>query len=64
MKILAGTLITQTKFKLNIQINYRTQYNEKVEEEKEFDLVLECTGQKYNSNFLNKNFSSSQAKNG
>jgi NADH dehydrogenase FAD-containing subunit len=60
----AGEIAEEELKKLNIQINYRTQYNEKVEKEKEFDLVLECTGQKYNSNFLNKNFSSSQAKNG
>ena len=60
----AGEIAEEQLKKLNVQINYKTPYNENLKKEKGFDLVLECTGQKYNSNFLTKNFSSSQSKNG
>ena len=59
----AGQIAEEQLKKVNVQVNYKTQYNENLKQERGFDLVLECTGQKYNSDFLAKNFSTSQAKN-
>jgi len=48
----------------NVEIHYKTPDSDKLKKEKGFDLVFECTGQTYNSDFLKKNFNSSVAKNG
>ncbi len=55
----AGQIAEEELKKHNVQIHYKTAYIESLKKEKGFDLVLECVGQKYNSNFLAKNFSSS-----
>lgn len=60
----AGEIAEEQLKKNNVQIHYKTPYTENLKKEKGFDLVLECTGQKYNSNFLAKSFSGAQAKNG
>ncbi len=45
----AGEIAEEQLKTLNIQINYKTPYTENLKKEKGYDLVLECTGQKYNS---------------
>ena len=45
-----------------IEIMYNTTYDDS--QKKDYDLVLLCTGEKYNSDFLKTEFSSSIASNG
>jgi pyruvate/2-oxoglutarate dehydrogenase complex dihydrolipoamide dehydrogenase (E3) component len=45
----AGEIAEEQLKTLNIQINYKTPYTESLKKEKGYDLVLECTGQSYNS---------------
>ncbi len=52
----AGEIAEEELKKLKVEILYKTQYSKNVKKEKGFDLVLECTGQKYNSSFMDKNF--------
>ena len=40
----AGEIAEEELKKLNVQINYKTPYNENLKKEMDFDLVLECTG--------------------
>jgi pyruvate/2-oxoglutarate dehydrogenase complex dihydrolipoamide dehydrogenase (E3) component len=45
----AGEIAEEQLKTLNIQINYKSPYTESHKKEKGYDLVLECTGQRYNS---------------
>lgn len=48
----------------NVEIHYNTNYTESLKKEKGFDLVIQCTGNKYKADFLKKNFATAIAKNG
>ncbi len=50
--------------KLKVNIHYKTPYSETLKAEKGFDLVINCTGQKYKADFLKNNFGASIASNG
>lgn len=48
----------------NVTIHYNTKYTDELKKKEGFDLVVQCTGQKYKADFLKKNFATSISKNG
>jgi NADH dehydrogenase FAD-containing subunit len=48
----------------NVEILYKTSYVDKLKKEKGYDLVLQCVGQTYKSDFMKKSFPKSIAKSG
>ena len=43
---------------MGVEIITNSKYKENYREEKKFELVINCTGNKYNSNFMRENYPS------
>jgi NADH dehydrogenase FAD-containing subunit len=60
----AGRLADEYLRARNVEIMYKTQFEAKTAASKGYEVVIECTGYKFHTGFMKKNFSSSLAPNG